>query len=291
MVYTNREFPTSAVSQRWSDPLRSSHLQSPGIRLDIGGVEEIYSGSLTYLEFIGLVKKLWEESHPMIPMLPVGMNRESFIVYKDEGSSSVIGANSSAPSSGSIGVDSLDEFPAVIGYSLELRKAHTIEPKPRMRQNAMSNSITVYGQKFQNVVAFTVMSKAQTLQGTDAATTRDDLDTAILCDQIVESFEDFMIEYTPILKAAGASELVYSRRLSDSEVSRENKKIHKRTVTYMLTTEKTFAIRNERIERIKLDIRTWMAYENSIVNQKATPDFKDVEINIVDLNQTATPNY
>lgn len=291
-MYINREFPTTATSQRWHDPLGSSHLQSPGIQLDIGGVSEVYSGALTYLEFISLVKKLWEESHPMIPILPVGMNRESFITYKDSSSSAAtIGDISSAPSKDTAGVDSLDEFPAIIGYSLELRKAHTIEPKPRMRQNAISNTVTIYGQKFQNVIAFTVMSKSRILQGNDPSTTRDDLSTAILCDQIIESFEDFMIEYTPILKAAGASELVYSRRLSDSEVGRENKKIHKRTVTYMLTTEKTFAIRNERIEKIKLDIRTWMAYENSIINQKATPDYKDVEVSIVDLSQTATPNY
>lgn len=292
MAYMRREFPQVSSSSRFTDPLKSSSTQSPGIKLDIGGVEEVYSGSLTYLEFISLVKKLWEESHPLIPVLPIGMNRESFITYKDDGSTNAIGTNSSAPSSSVAGIDSLDEFPAVIGYSLELRKSHTMEPKPRMRQNGMSNTITVYGQKFQNIIAFTVMSKAQMLQGTDSSTTRDDLDTAILCDQIIESFEDFMIEYTPILKAAGASELVYSRRLSDSEVSRDNKNVHKRTVTYMLTTEKTFAIRNERIEKIKVDIRTWMAYESSILSQKATPDYEDIEVDIVDLHMsTATPNY
>lgn len=289
MAYTNRDFPQNSTSERLADPFQSAHLQSPGVRLNINGVEELHSGALTYLQFVALVKKLWEESHPIIPILPVGMNRESFITYKDSGSTSKIGESSSAPSSTLTGVDSLDEFPAIIGYSLELRKAHTIEPKPRMRQNALSNSVTIYGQKFQNIVAFTVMSKARTLQGDDSSTTKDDLDTAILCDQIIESFEDFMIEFTPILKAAGASELVYSRRLSDSEVSRDNKNIHKRTVTYMLTTEKTFAIRNERIEKIKVDIRTWLAAQATAL-EPDTPDFSDVEVDIVDLYQSATPN-
>lgn len=285
MAYINRDFPSTSQSAWPGNGPMTPSLQAQGVRLEIDGVEEIYSGSLSYLQFITLVKKLWEESHPMIPILPVGMNRESFITYKENGSTSEIGINSTAPSSSAVGVDSLDEFPAIIGYSLELRKAHTTEPKPRMRQNVLSNSVTIYGQKFQNVVAFTVMSKARMLQGADPSSTRDDLDTAVLCDQIVESFEDFMTEYTPILKAAGASELVYSRRLSDSDVGRDNKNIHKRTVTYMLTTEKTFAIRNDRIEKIKVDIRTWLA-SGEPVHQVATPNFKDVEIDIVDLYQS-----
>lgn len=289
MSYINRKFPTKANSDRWSDPITEGYLQSPGIRINIGGVEEIYSGTLSYLQFIGLVKKIWEEGHPQIPILPVGMNRESFITYMDNGATSeTIGSNSSAPSKDNIGLNSLEVFPAVIGYSLELKKAHTVEPKPRMRQNILSNSVTVYGQKFQNIVGFTVMSQANLLQGENSQSTRDDLDTAILCDQIIDAFEDFMLEYTPIFKAAGASDLVYSRRLSDSEVSRDNKNIHKRSVTYMLTTEKIFAIRNERIESIKVDIRNWLANQDKFM--QATPNYDDVEINVVDLFQSATPN-
>jgi len=154
----------------------------------------------------------------------------------------------------------------------------------------MQNQFTIYGQKFQNIISFSVMSKIGTLQGDDPSSANDDVDVAIMCDQIIEAFEEFMLEYTPIFKAAGASELVYSRRLSDTEINREGKDIHKKTVTYMLTTEKTFAIRNERIEKISLDIRTWMAYESSIVNASATPNFKDIEVNIIDLNLSATPD-
>jgi hypothetical protein len=207
------------------------------------------------------VKKVWEESYPSIPIFPLGVNLDTF---------------------------SKNNF--VIVYALELRKAHTIDPKPRMRQNVMQNQFTISGQKFQNIISFSVMSKIGTLQGHDPSSVTDDVDVAIMCDQIIEAFEDFMLEYTPIFKAAGASELVYSRRLSDTEINREGKDIHKKTVTYMLTTEKTFAIRNERIEKISLDIRTWMAYESSIVNASATPNFKDIEVNIIDLNLSATPD-
>jgi len=286
MSYLNRDFPHFSENARYGLPA----LQAPGYRrLDSDGVEEVYTGNLTYLEFVSLVKKMWEESYPTIPILPLSINRESSVTYKDSGAVDVSSGDlSSAPSSTNVG---LDDFPAIIGYHLELRKSHTTEPKPRMRQNVLSNSVTIYGQKFQNVVGFTVMSKVGTFQGVNSTTTRDDLDAAVLCDQVMEAFEDFMLEYTSIFKAAGASELVYSRRLSDSEINRDGKDIHKRTVTYMLTTEKTFAIANNRIEKIAIDARTWMAYERELLRTElATPNYSGTEVNIIDLFQGATPN-
>lgn len=286
MAYINRDFPSFSENLRYAYP----QLQAPGYRrLDQDGVEEVYSGNLSYLEFIGLVKKMWEESYPAIPILPLSINRETSVTYKDNGGTDVTSGDlSSAPSSTYVG---LDEFPAIIGYHLELRKAHTTEPKPRMRQNVLSNTVTIYGQRFQNIVGFTVMSKVGTFQGANGSTTRDDLDAAVLCDQVVEAFEDFMLEYTSIFKAAGASELVYSRRLSDSEINRDGKDVHKRTVTYMLTTEKTFAMSNRRIEKIVVDARTWMAYEKQLLrDQLATPNYEGTTGNIIDLFQTATPN-
>lgn len=257
MAYTNRQFPTWSDSNRFTGPTNA-----PGYKfIDKDGVEEIYSGALSYLQFINLVKKVWEESYPTIPILPLGVN-----------------------------LDTYSDNTFAIVYALELRKAHTTEPKPRMRQHVSHNQYTIYGQKFQNIISFSVMAKIGNLQGENPSSVKDDVDVAVMCDQIIEAFEEFMLEYTPIFKAAGASELVYSRRLSDSEINREGKDIHKKTVTYMLTTEKNFAIRNERIEKICLDIRTWMAYESSIVNHGSTPNFEDVNVNIIDLNMSATPN-
>ena len=161
MTYMNRGFPSQGRKSRFAEPiwasqLKDSVLQSPGYRrLDENGVEEIYSGNLSYLEFIGLVKKVWEESYPTIPILPSGINRESSFIYSDNvGPSAEVKELSSAPPSSTSGLTALDEFPAIIVYSLELRKTHTTEPKPRMRQNVLANTVTVYGQKFQNVVSF-----------------------------------------------------------------------------------------------------------------------------------------
>ena len=60
----------------------------------------------------------------------------------------------------------------------------------------------------------------------------------------------------------------------------------------MLTTEKTFAIANKRIEKIVVDARTWMAYERELIRDMdcATPNYSGTEGNVVDLFQGATPN-
>ena len=311
MVYINRTFPNFSENLRYAYP----PLQAPGYRMvDESGIEEIYSGNLTYLDFIRLVKMLWEQSYPLYPILPMSINRESSVSYADStnvwkaktvGDTGLYNQTVNIGASASSGVSDVasapndtvpgvGEYPAIIGYHLELRKSHTTEPKPRMRQNIVSpgnNHYTIYGQRFQNIVGFTAMCKVGTFQGPNGETTRDDLDASVLCDQVIEAFEDFMIEYTPILKAAGASELVYSRRLADSEINRAGNDIHKRTVTYMLTTEKTYAIKNERIEKIAVDARTWMAYEKELLrNQLATPNLQGTTGNIIDLFQTATPN-
>jgi hypothetical protein len=184
MVYINRGFPTYqthfyGVQRQFG----VESLQAPGYRrVDEDGIEEIYSGNLTYLEFISLVKKLWEDSNPLIPILPMSINRESSVSYQDstnvwqaktlgdgdlysQGSTSGVGFNSSSgvsdiSSAPNDTVPNIGEYPAIIGYHLELRKSHTTEPKPRMRQNIVSsanNHYTIYGQRFQNVIGFTVM--------------------------------------------------------------------------------------------------------------------------------------
>ena len=84
------------------------------------------AGNLTYIEFIAVVKLLWENIHPDIPIVPT------------------------QPAQYSV-------YPCVV-YGLELRKAYTTEPKPRNRV-VQDNSVMVYGQRFQNVVSFTVCTK------------------------------------------------------------------------------------------------------------------------------------
>jgi hypothetical protein len=217
------------------------------------------SGNLTYLEFVSVVKALWENAYPDIKVQPT--------------------------SNGSYA-----EYPVIV-YGLEIRKAHSSEPKPRTRNTQHYEDIMVFGQRFQNVVSFTVITKA------DAGTAKSDLEKrysgAQVADNLIEIFEDFMLEHTPVFKRLGAAEFVYSRRLSDSEENRLGTDIIKRTVTYMLTTEKLIATSVDQIEKIAIDVRRYMAYEKSIIDDylnSATPSIDGTEMNIIDLYQTATPN-
>lgn len=236
-------------------------------------------GNLSYLEFIAAVKALWEESFPMYPIKPSTSSDHAFTWYNkaatDPVTHEVVGA--------------WEPTDAIITYSLELRKAHSIEPKPRMRYSYPKDKVAIYGQRFQNVVSFCAVSPVGKRYNGNTETVDNDHDNAYVVESLIESFEDFMLEYTPIFKRIGAAELVYARRLSDGEVNRQSSDVHKRTVTYMLTTEKLYGADIESIERIALDVRTYMAVEQELL-QQATPNYENLELNIIDLQQTATPN-
>ena len=217
------------------------------------------SGNLTYLEFIAVVKALWENAYPDIKLHPTGNGQYA-------------------------------EYPVIV-YGLEIRKTHSSEPKPRTRNTQHYEDVMVFGQRFQNVVSFTILTRA------DAGTSKSELEKrysgAQVADNLAEIFEDFMLEHTPVFKRLGAAELVYSRRLSDAEENRNSTDIVKRTITYMLTTEKLIATSIEQIEKIAVDVRRYMAYEQSIIedySNSATPSIEGTEMNIIDLYQTATPN-
>ena len=214
-------------------------------------------GNLTYIEFIAAVKALWENAYPNIKIKPVQSGDYA-------------------------------EYP-VIAYGLELRRAHSVEPKPRSRISP-AKDVVIFGQRFQNIVSFTVITKATSgeLKGSS-----DRYSGPEVAEKIIETFEDFMLEYTPVFKRLGASELVYARRLSDSEENRDAADVNKRTVTYMLTTEKLIGMEVQTIEKIAIDVRRYMAIEKEIWDDfylGSTPSYENTELNIIDLDQTATPN-
>ncbi len=236
-------------------------------------------GNLSYLEFIAAVKALWEESYPMYPIKPTATSDNAFTWYNKDAADPITGEV----------VGAWENTDAIITYGLELRKSHTVEPKPRMRYSYPKDKIMIYGQRFQNVVSFSAISPIGKRFDGDSANINNDHDNAYVVESLIESFEDFMLEYTPIFKRIGAAELVYARRLSDSEVGRQASDVHKRTVTYMLTTEKLYGADIDTIERIAVDVRTYMAVEESLL-QQSTPNYENVELNIIDLDQSATPN-
>lgn len=218
-------------------------------------------GNLQYPEFIELVRLLWENSYPDIPLVPTYGGKFA-------------------------------QYPC-IAYGLELKRAHNQEPKMRYRDKAVGEDGKYYiieAQRFQNVVSFTVMTEANAGK---IAGDSDQYVGAAVADRVMEIFEDFMLEYTAVFKRLGASEFVYARRLSDTEINMDQTDVVKRTVTYLLTTEKIQVSAVDKIEKIALDVRQWIAYEKDLVDQAATPStgyIEGLDVNIVDLFQGATPN-
>ena len=137
-------------------------------------------GNLSYLGFIALVKKLWEGGHPDIPIVPQqGKNYA--------------------------------QYPCIV-FALEDRQTDTNEPKFKHREEIIEEDGTAYiihGQRFVNIVSFTVITK-------------NDPNSA---NAIIETFEDFIIEYTYLIKKFGAADFRYARRLSDRETKKFTKSL------------------------------------------------------------------
>lgn len=139
----------------------------------------------------------------------------------------------------------------IITYRLDLQKAHPSEPKPRLRQILTpdgSDAIVISAQRFQSVITFTIMTQI-------------DPNTA---ETLVEQFIDFMIEFQPVFKELGASELVYVRRLPDVTDERPGEGVVSRSVSYMLTTEKIIKTYVNKLESITVSARTYMESGNVI---------------------------
>ena len=130
-------------------------------------------------------------------------------------------------------------------YSLELRKPNANEPKMRVREEIITDgdvNYLVQGQRFENLIIFSALSKG----GPE------------LAEAVIESFEDFMLEYTPVFKRLGVSEILYSRRTPDNEQSRFAEDIDKRSVAYVVVREKLRATEIAKIEEIILNVRQYL---------------------------------
>lgn len=170
-------------------------------------------GNLNYLQFIDLLKKIWTEAHPKIPIVTSGADDPAM-------------------------------YPCIV-YSLQLRKTHPNEPKMRYREakNNQDDAYVIGGQRFQNIIYFQAVGEAQNVDAVE---------------HLIEVFEDFMMEFTPVFKELGVSELVYARRLSDTEQQRPGANTVARTVSYMVTTEKVVSTRYERLKEIVITARIWL---------------------------------
>lgn len=219
-------------------------------------------GNLSYPQFIELVKAIWENAYPDIPIVPTYGGKFA-------------------------------QYPC-IAYGMELKRPHNQEPKMRYRDKAMGEDGKYYiieAQRFQNIISFTIMTEANA--GKIAGDSSQYVGAEV-ADRVMEIFEDFMLEYTPIFKRLGASEFVYARRLSDTEINMDQTDVVKRAVTYLLTTEKIAVSAVDKIEKMVVDIRQWIAYERTLIDQAATPNVRldpNITVDITDLFQGENPNH
>lgn len=171
-------------------------------------------GNLNYLEFIGLVKYLWEEAHPDIDLQPTQANEYT-------------------------------KYP-LITYGLELRKTFADEPKSRYREQIVQEdedeNYIIYGQRFTNLIRFTVITRNE----------------PELCDQIIELFEEFMDEMTPVFKRLGVSEFTYGRRLPDHEGNRVGQDTCERAVAYMVVLERVSQVTVDKLEEFCVNARLFV---------------------------------
>lgn len=157
------------------------------------------------------------------------------------------------------GTKNLAQYP-IITYRLDLRKAHPAEPKPKYREeiptDVTQDAILISGQRFQNVITFT-------------ATTQEDPHKA---EEVIEEFQNFMLEFIPVFKELGASELVFMRRLPDSVDSRPGEGIVSRSVSYLLTTETIKQTRVARLEEVLVDARVFLDTDQVVYSTNPAED-------------------
>jgi len=193
--------------------------------------------NLSYLQFIALLKKFWEDANPLIPLKPVQSQTYSFTVDNPNYNADL---EESEDNLKHIGTD------CMMVYSLELRKPNSNEPKMRLREQIISDgdvNYIVQGQRFENLIIFSAISQG----GPE------------LAESVIESFEDFILEYTAVFKRLGISELLYSRRTPDDEKTRFSEDLDKRSVAYLVVTEKLRTTEIAKIEEIVLNVRQFLA--------------------------------
>ena len=165
----------------------------------------------------------------------------------------------------------------VMTYRLDQRQAMQGEPKPKIREEIVTapgeSNLLIFGQRFHSVVTFTVYTN----------------ENPYLAEEIIEVFENFMMEFTWVFKALGLSEILYSRRLPDSDGQRgKGLGIVEKSVSYMITTEKVIVTERQKLEQVLIDARVF------VEDPYWAPDATPATPIIIEINDQftglATPN-
>lgn len=158
-------------------------------------------GNLNFSEFISLIDKIWKETTGgKIPFLASGTEREA-------------------------------DYPCIL-YSVANKVNKVNESRPRQREvmrgygDALrSQTPIVYGQKQVYHIKFTAVDRVST---NGSHTTED----------IITLFEDFMLEYTPVMMWKGVGDIRFERRLADNDEVRKTEDILTKAIVYRVEIER-----------------------------------------------------
>jgi hypothetical protein len=123
-------------------------------------------------------------------------------------------------------------------YALESRVPKEGDTKPRHRQKMAhpddpKKVIHIWGQTFQNIISFSAVHK-----------------NPRVAEEIIEHFEDTIIELTPVFIELGLQGLFYARRTADTDQKRFGQDVCVRTLRYMAFTEKLLPIEQDKLETV-----------------------------------------
>lgn len=141
-------------------------------------------------------------------------------------------------------------------YNLESKKPSENNLKPRFREDVVRTDAgdfqgTIFSQTFDHLIEFTAVHKHPRI-----------------AEEILESFEDFMMFVQPNLKYAGVEDFYYTRRVTDRDQTRFGTDLAFRSVMYLARLQKLLIVRPEVLESVRIDVR--------VFKEKGQPEANEV---------------
>lgn len=146
-------------------------------------------------------------------------------------------------------------------YSLEDKKPRANNPRPRLYDTQEDpedpkKKIAIFIENFNIIVQFTALHKDPRI-----------------AEELIEEFENFILEITPSLRMNGLESISYVRRMPDSHQTRFGDDISARAIAYMIGVQKILVTDMNVLEEVSIAVQ-------AIVNNHATPSYS-----------SATPSY
>lgn len=159
-----------------------------------------------------------------------------------------------------------------IVYGLDNRKPAADNAKTRFREEILDptnpdKKFLVFSQTFDNLISFTAIHK-----------------NPYVAEELIEAFEDFMIEIQPFLIREGVQNVNYARRTHDENKSRYGEDVAARVIIYMMQLQKILIAEVSTLNEISIRAQAYVQLILDDTNQ-ATPNIK---VHIYD--NYATPN-